>query len=111
VTFGVHTWVRARVTVEPLTEGRLPRPLRDREIKITPDVIQVQIWRSQKSLTSRIFTEPINLSRISDLQEFNAKLVVPQYLKLETDQPTEVKVKLEVVSEKLENTTTPPAGP
>ncbi|MBU0717534.1 MAG: diadenylate cyclase, partial [Planctomycetes bacterium] len=49
VEFGVHTWVRARVGVEPRTEGRLPRELRQREIKVIPDTVQVFIWRSYKS--------------------------------------------------------------
>ena len=42
VSFGVHTWVRARAAVEPRTEGRLPRELRQAELKVTPDAVSVR---------------------------------------------------------------------
>lgn len=111
VSFGVHTWVRARVSVEPRTEGRLPRELRQREIKVIPDAVQVLIWRSFKSSTTKIYTEPIELSRINESSEFKTKLVVPEYIRIETDQPTEVKVKLGIITENTEGGAVPPGGP
>jgi len=97
ISFGVHTWVKARVAVEPQTEGRLPRELRQREIKVIPDAVQVLIWRSFTSSTAKIYTEPIDLSRVTATSEFKAKLAVPQHMRLETGQPAEVRVKLDVV--------------
>ncbi|MGB2984266.1 MAG: diadenylate cyclase [Phycisphaerae bacterium] len=111
VSVGVHTWVRARVAVEPRTEGRLPRDLRQREIKVTPDAVQVLVWRSFKRPTTRIYTEPIDLSRVNDASEFKAKLVVPQHMRLEGDQPAEVKVILDVITDKTEGTNVPPGEP
>jgi len=110
VSFGVHTWVRARVAVEARTEGRLPRDLRQREIKVIPDAIPVLIWRSFKSPTTKIYTEPIDLSRLTAASEFKAKLVVPQHMRLESDQPAEVKVKLEIISEDTKGGPVPPGG-
>ncbi len=111
VSLGVHTWVRARVAVEPRTEGRLPRHLREREIKVTPEAVQVLIWRSYRTSTTRIYTEPIDLSRVNDASEFKAKLVVPQQMRLEVDQPAEVKVMLDVSTDKTESNNVPPGGP
>jgi YbbR domain-containing protein len=84
------------VSVEPRTEGRLPRDLRDREVKATPDAVQVLIWRSYKSTATKIYTETVDLSRLTTGSEPKVKLVVPQYMRLESDQPAEVTVKLEV---------------
>jgi len=95
VAFGVHTSVRARVIVEPRTEGRLPMSLRDREIKVTPEAVQVMIWRSYRSSTTKIYTEPMDLTRMTPAAVVRAKLVLPQYMKLDAGQPTEVIVKLE----------------
>ncbi|MGD2110471.1 MAG: diadenylate cyclase [Phycisphaerae bacterium] len=95
VSFHIHTWVRARLAVTGSTEGRLPRDLRQRELRVTPEEVQVLIWRSFRSATTRLYTEPIDLSRLTDGSEFKAKLVVPEYVRLETGQPFEVSVKLE----------------
>ena len=110
VQFGVHTWVRARVVVELRTEGRLPKELRQREIKVIPDTVQVLIWRSYKSSTTKIYTETIDLSRLTAASELKAKLVVPQHMRLEGDQPTEVNVKLDIISESAEGGVLPPDG-
>lgn len=110
VEFGVHTWIRARVGVEPRTEGRLPRELRQGEIKVAPDTAQVLIWRSYKSSTTKIYTETIDLSRLTAASELKAKLVVPQHMRLESDQPTEVNVKLDIISESAEGGVLPPDG-
>ena len=99
VSFGVHSWVSARVAVAPRTEGRLPRELREREVQVIPDEVQVLIWRSFKSSTTKIYTEPIELSRLADGSELRAKLVVPQHMRLATDQPSDVSVKLSVATE------------
>jgi YbbR domain-containing protein len=110
VQFGVHTWVRARVGVEPRTEGRLPRDLRQREIKVIPDTVQVLIWRSYKSSTTKIYTETIDLSRFTAASELKAKLVVPQHVRLDSDQPTNVNVKLNIVRESADGGVIPPDG-
>ncbi len=99
VSFGVHSWVGARVSVAPRTEGRLPRELRQREVQVIPDEVQVFVWRSFKSSTTKIYTEPIELSRLTDGAELKAKLVVPQHMRLATDQPSDVSVKLSVATE------------
>jgi uncharacterized protein (TIGR00159 family) len=110
VEFGVHTWVRARVGVEPRTEGRLPRALRQGEIKVIPNAVQGFVWRSFKSSTAKIYTEPIDLSRLTPASEIRAKLVVPQHMRLDSDQPTEVRVRLEIVGENAGAGVTPPGG-
>ena len=110
VEFGIHAWVRARVGIEPRTEGRLPRELRQAEIKVAPDTVQVLIWRSFKSSATKIYTEPIDLSRLSAASELKAKLVVPQQMRLDSDEPTEVKVKLDILSENAEGGVAPPGG-
>jgi len=99
VSFGVHSWVSARVAVAPRTEGRLPRELREREIQVIPDEVQVLIWRSFKSSTTKIYSEPFDLSRLADGSELKVKLVVPQHMRLATDQPSDVSVKLSVITD------------
>jgi len=111
ISFGVHTWVRARIAVEPQTEGRLPRELRQREIKVIPDAVQVLIWRSFNSSTEKIHTELIDLSRINATSEFKAKLVVPQHMRLEAGQPAEVRIRLDVVTDTANGSTGTPGAP
>jgi hypothetical protein len=110
VELGVHTWVRSRVEVEPRTEGRLPRDLRQAEIKVIPDAVQVVVWRSFKSSTTKIYTETIDLNRLTAAAELKAKLAVPQHVRLDNDQPTEVRVKLELVGENTGGDAAPPGG-
>lgn len=110
VSFGVHTWVRARVAVELRAVGRLPRELRQREIKVVPDTVQVLVWRSFKSSTTKIYTEPTDLSRLTAASGLKAKLIVPQHMRIESDQPTDVEVALDITSENAEGSVAPPGG-
>ena len=109
VSFGVHTWVRARVAVELRAEGRLPRELRQREIKVVPDTVQVLVWRSFKSSATKIYTEPIDLSRLTAASGLRAKLVVPQHMRIESDQPADVEVALDA-NQNTEGSLVPPGG-
>ncbi len=111
VSFGVHTWVKARVPVELRTEGRLPRNLRDREMKVVPDAVQVLVWRSFKTPNLRVYTESIDLMRMTDATETKAKLVLPQYMRLESDQPNEVMLMLDSVATSTEAISIPQAQP
>jgi diadenylate cyclase len=110
VSFGTHTWVRVRLAVTARTEGRLPRELRQREVRVTPDEVQVLIWRSFKSSTTKVYTEPIDLSRMTDASELKAKLVVPEHMRLEAGQPPEVSVKLDVVTDRSDALHAPQQG-
>ncbi len=47
----------------------------------------------------RISTEPVDLGRISADSELKVEFVVPEYMQLENDQPTEVRVKLDPIDE------------
>ncbi len=96
--------------VEPRTQGRLPRELRQGEIKVIPDTVQLFIWRSFKSSTTKIYTETIDLSRLTATSELKAKLVVPQHMRLESDQPAEVNVKLDIIGDTPERGGIPPGG-
>jgi len=111
VAFGVHTWVKARVPVELRTEGRLPRNLREREMKVVPEAVQVMVWRSYKAPTLRVYTESIDLSRMTDASETKVKLVLPQYMRLESDQPIEVLLVLDTVPMSTEATNVPQGQP
>jgi YbbR domain-containing protein len=44
-----------------------------------------------------MYTEAIDLSRISESVDLKVKLLVPEYARLESDQPAEVTVKLEAI--------------
>ncbi len=102
VSFGTHTWVRVRLAVTARTEGRLPRELRQREVRVIPDEVQVLIWRSFRSSTTKVYTETIDLSRMTDAAELKAKLVMPEYMRLETGQPSDVGVKLDAITDKTD---------
>jgi YbbR domain-containing protein len=107
VSLNVHTWIRGRVDVTPQTEGRLPRDLRQREVRVVPDQLQVMIWQSLKSSATRIYTEPVELGRLTDASELKVKLIVPQHMRLESDQPSEVSIKLDAVSDPTDAASVP----
>jgi YbbR domain-containing protein len=88
----------------------LPRELRQREVRVTPDEVQVLIWRSFKSSTTKVYTEPIDLSRMTDASELKAKLVVPEHMRLEAGQPPEVSVKLDVITDRSDALHAPQQG-
>lgn len=94
LTFSVHTWAKGRIPIELRTEGRLPRSLRDRELQIIPDAVRGMVWRSSLTSSTRIYTEPVDLARFADVQEIRAKLVIPEFLRPDSDQPTEARVTL-----------------
>jgi hypothetical protein len=110
VSFGAHTWVRVRLAVAARTEGRLPRELRQREVRVVPNEVQVLIWRSFKSPTTKVYTETIDLSRMTDAAELEAKLVVPEHMRLETGQPSDVTIKLDVISDTTDAANAPRPG-
>ncbi|GJM24508.1 MAG: adenylate cyclase [Phycisphaerae bacterium] len=111
VSFGVHVWVKSQASVELRTEGRLPRKLREREMKVVPEAVQVLVWRSLKASNLRIYTEPIDLSRMTDATETKAKLILPQHMRLENDQPTEVLLVLDAVPTSPQATDVPQGQP
>ena len=102
VEFTVHTWVREMVPVAPRTEGRLPPELRQWEFKLVPNQLEVYIWSSYKSSKPRIYTETIDLSQLVADSDYKAKLVLPQYMRFDNGQSTEVRVVLDPVGGKNE---------
>jgi len=110
VSFGVHTWVRTRLAVELRTTGRLPRELRQREVRPIPNEVPVLIWRSRKAAVTSIYTEPFDVSRLTDSSELKARFVVPEYLRIETGQLSEVSVKLDDVTGANDVTKAPQPG-
>ena len=111
VSFGVHTWVRTRLPVELQTEGRLPRGLRQREIGVTPESVQVFIWRSYKSSTTKIHTETVDLGRLSETSGLQARLDLPEYIRLEAGQPSDVRVRLDVAADTTDGSGAAPERP
>jgi hypothetical protein len=72
--------------------------------------VQVLIWRSFKSSTTKVYTETIDLSRMTDAAELKAKLVMPEYMRLETGQPSDVGVKLNAITDKTDAIHAPQPG-
>ncbi len=107
VSLGVHTWVKARATVAPRTEGRLPPSLRQREVQVIPGEVDVLIWRSFNSSTTKVNTEPIDLSRLNDGSELKAKLIMPEYMRLDSNQPSDVSVRLDTITKEAETAKVP----
>ena len=98
LSFRVHRWTRSTVDVEPRIESRLPENLKLESITVSPETIQILIWQSQKANTKRVYTEPIDLSRITKTADLKTKLVLPQHIRFEAGQSPEVQVKVNVVS-------------
>lgn len=59
--------------------------------------------RSYKQPSTKISTESIDLSRITEATELKIKLVVPEYVRLDPDQPSEVRVKLDIATNRIDN--------
>ncbi len=110
VSIGVHTWVKGRLSVIARTDGRLPRELRNREVVVTPGEVEVFIWRSMKAPTMKVYTETIDLSGMTDATELKAKLVLPEYMRLESGQPSDVSVRLDVTADKTDAVSAPRPG-
>ena len=72
--------------------------------------MRVLIWRSFKSSTTKVYTETIDLSCMTDVSELKAKLVMPEYVRLETGQPSDVGVKLDVITDKTDAIHAPQPG-
>jgi len=97
LSFRVHRWVRSNVDVEARAEGRLPENLKLESISVSPSTVQILIWESQKANTKRVYTEPIDLSRITKTTDLKPKLVLPQHVRVESGRAPEVQVKVSVV--------------
>jgi YbbR domain-containing protein len=97
LSFRVHRWTRSTVDVEARIESRPPENLKLESITVSPPRIQILIWQSHKANTKRVYTEPLDLSRITKTTHLKAKLVLPQHIRLEAGQSPEVQVKVNVV--------------
>jgi YbbR domain-containing protein len=97
LSFRVHRWTRSTVDVEARIESRPPENLKLESITVSPQTIQILIWQSQKADTKRVYTEPLDLSRITKTTVLKTKLVLPQHIRPEAGQSREVQVKVNVV--------------
>lgn len=99
VLLEAHRVVARTLPIEVQVEGRLSRRLGLVSMQPTPSSIQVQVWKSREEQTSRILTEPIDLSDIKYSQAVETKLIIPEYVHLMETVPPEVHVSITVSSE------------
>lgn len=98
LSFRVHRWVGSTVEVETRTEGRLPRSLKLDGITVSPSTVQILIWQSQKANTKNVYTEPIDLSRITKTTDIKTRLALPQHIRFAGGKPPDVQAKVNIAS-------------
>jgi YbbR domain-containing protein len=97
--FKVYRWVSSSMIVEARTQGRLPDRTKLQSITITPPTVQALIWQSERPRVTKLYTEPIDLSRITTSVEVKTKLILPQNVRFEAGKVPEAQVRIEVVSQ------------
>lgn len=82
--------------VEPQVVGRLPKGLKLARVKVIPETLRVYVRRSHLEQGGRIFTEPIDLSEITQTTLVRSRVALPEHIRpLESDLG-EIRVTVEV---------------
>ncbi len=82
--------------VEPQVVGHLARGLKLTRVKVIPETLRVYIRRSHLDQVEKIFTEPIDLSEITQTTLVRSRVALPEYIQpLESDLG-EIRVTVEV---------------
>lgn len=100
IAVDVESWTAKMLKVEVNQIGRLAPHLRKYELTPAPDKVMTQVWRSLRDQTNVIYTNPVNVGQVTESASMRVKLAVPEHIRLESDQATEVEIRLEVGHEK-----------
>lgn len=87
---------RLELPVEVSTRGTLPDDLSLVEIRPDPDTVSVLAPEEMARIPDRIYTAPINLSRITETGTYRASLELPEGVRLPPDAVNEVGVSVRV---------------
>ena len=87
---------RLELPVEVSTRGTLPDDLSLVEIRPDPDTVSVLAPEEMTRIPDRIYTAPINLSRITETGTYRASLELPEGVRLPPDAVNEVGVSVRV---------------
>jgi DNA integrity scanning protein DisA with diadenylate cyclase activity len=90
VTVRLRAEVNLDLPVEVQTFNRPPAGLAVASITTTPATVRVRLWRSQALATRSVFTEPVDLSQLTETTTLSKPLSLPA-------EPGRVMVKIEIV--------------
>jgi YbbR domain-containing protein len=82
--------------VEVQTVGEPAKDLLLTGMKVSPTSVRVQIRRSYAEQTTKVLTEPIQLSEITQTTMLRGRLILPEYMGLVDPADAEVRVTLEM---------------
>lgn len=91
-----HRVQQVELPVEVPTTGMLPPHLKLDRVKVTPAKLSVIIRDLDATLTKRISTEAVDLSKITESASFKLQLKLADHMRLPEGVPPEVRVSLDV---------------
>lgn len=90
VTVQLRSVANVTLPVEARLINRPPAGLQLGTIKVAPNTAQVRLWKSQAEATTRVFTEPIDLSKLYETKTLRVPLTLAA-------EPSHVLVTIEII--------------